>query len=241
MYPDTFQGQGFQRNIVMNGTPHLPAYIRQWWGDSRGRWEGNTLVIDVTNFSPKSAFQGLRENLHLIERWTRTVPDAFEYKVSVEDPTVWTAAWTAIQEFTKQSDADNKIDYQPRCYEGNYAQPSMMPGARLLELVYAEGRGPHPSTFDGATDFGGGEWVRRFPRCTSGTHLACVSDPSLALRSPYFPRLLRPRFIPASAARPSSHQPPSRADPPSRGSCAPAAVELASRAADRAVGFPFWR
>jgi hypothetical protein len=66
---DVGQGQGWQRNIVMNGSPHVPANIRQWYGDSRGHWEGNTLVIDVTNFSPKTEYRGSRENLHLVERW----------------------------------------------------------------------------------------------------------------------------------------------------------------------------
>src|SRR5215467_9850637 len=74
MFYDLNQGQGWQRNIVMNGSPHLPGGIRQWFGDSRGHWEGNTLVIDVTNFSPKTDFLGSRENLHLVERWTRTSP-----------------------------------------------------------------------------------------------------------------------------------------------------------------------
>ena len=64
MFYDVGQGQGWQRNIVMDGSPHVPASIRQWYGDSRGHWEGNTLVIDVTNFSPKTDFQGSRENLH---------------------------------------------------------------------------------------------------------------------------------------------------------------------------------
>jgi hypothetical protein len=63
-----------QRNIVMIGRPHLPATIRQWFGDSPGYWEGNTLVIDVTNFSPKTDYWRSRENLHLVERWTRTRP-----------------------------------------------------------------------------------------------------------------------------------------------------------------------
>ena len=72
---DVGQGQGWQRSIVMNGSPHLPASIRQWFGDSRGRWEGDTLVIDVTNFSPKTDYRGSRENLHLVERWTRTGAD----------------------------------------------------------------------------------------------------------------------------------------------------------------------
>jgi hypothetical protein len=74
----------------MDGSPHLPAGIRQWYGDSRGRWDGNTLVIDVTNFSPKTDFRGSRENLHLTERWTRTGPTTLEYVVTIEDPTVWT-------------------------------------------------------------------------------------------------------------------------------------------------------
>src|SRR5262249_24948888 len=72
IFYDVGQGQGWQRSIIMNGSPHLPAAVRQWYGDSRGHWEGNTLVIDVTNFSSKTDFQGSRENLHLVERWTRT-------------------------------------------------------------------------------------------------------------------------------------------------------------------------
>ena len=92
IFYDVGQGQGWQRNIVMNGSPHLPAAIRQWYGDSRGHWEGNTLVIDVTNFSPKTDFQGARENLHLIERWTRIDATTLAYEVKIEDPTVWTQA-----------------------------------------------------------------------------------------------------------------------------------------------------
>ena len=86
MFYDVGQGQGWQRNIVMNGSPHLPANIRQWYGDSRGHWEGNTLVIDVTNFSPKTDYQGSRENLHLVERWTRTGPTSLEYVVDHRRP-----------------------------------------------------------------------------------------------------------------------------------------------------------
>src|SRR5712671_769545 len=106
MFYDVGQGQGWQRNIVMDGSPHLPAGIRQWYGDSRGHWEGNTLVIDVTNFSPKTDFQGSRENLHVIERWTRTGPTTLEYTVTVEDPTVWTRPWTAKQDFIRQNDEE---------------------------------------------------------------------------------------------------------------------------------------
>jgi hypothetical protein len=157
IFYDVGQGQGWQRNIVMNGSPHLPANIRQWYGDSRGHWEGDTLVIDVTNFSPKTDFQGSRENLHLVERWTRTGPDSLEYAVTIEDPGVWTRAWTVKQEFTRQSEQANRIYYEPRCVEGNYAFPAMMLAARLEDVAFAEGRGPNPATKDNATDFVGVE------------------------------------------------------------------------------------
>jgi hypothetical protein len=148
MFYDVGQGQGWQRNIVMNGSPHLPASIRQWFGDSRGHWEGNTLVIDVRNFSPKTDFQGSRENLHLVERWTRTGPTSLEYAVTIEDPTVWTRPWTVKQEFTKQGDQDNRIYYEPPCIEGNYGLPGLLRGRRMEERAFAEGRGPDPATSD---------------------------------------------------------------------------------------------
>ena len=157
IFYDVGQGQGWQRNIVMNGSPHLPASIHQWYGDSRGHWEGNTLVIDVTNFSPKTDFQGSRENLHLVERWTRTGPTSLEYVVTIEDPTVWTRPWTVKQEFTRQNNQENRLYYEPRCIEGNYGLPGLMRGARVEEFAFAEGRGPHPATKDNATDFVGVE------------------------------------------------------------------------------------
>ena len=157
IFYDVGQGQGWQRNIVMNGSPHLPASIRQWYGDSRGHWEGATLVVDVTNFSTKTDFQGARENLHLIERWTRTDATTLEYEVTVEDPAVWTRPWTVKQEFTRQSDEANRVYYEPRCVEGNYAFPSMMKAARVEDLAFAQERGPNPATKDNATDFVGVE------------------------------------------------------------------------------------
>ena len=155
MFYDIGQGQGWQRNIVMNGSPHLPANIHQWYGDSRGHWEGNTLVIDVTNFSPKTDYQGSRENLHLVERWTRTGPTSLEYVVTIEDPTVWTRPWTVKQEFTRQSDQDNRIYYEPRCVEGNYGLPGLLHGTRIEDLAFAQGRSPDPATKDTATAFVG--------------------------------------------------------------------------------------
>ena len=148
MFYDVGQGQGGQRNIIMDGRPHLPPSIRQWYGDSRGRWEGNTLVIDVTNFSPKTDFQGSRENLHLIERWTRTGPTTLAYGVTVDDPTVWTRPWTAKQEFTRQSDEQNRLYYEPRCVDSNYGLAGLLRARRVEELAFKEGRGPDPRTLD---------------------------------------------------------------------------------------------
>ena len=157
MFYDVGQGQGWQRSIVMDGSPHLPSGIRQWYGDSRGHWEGNTLVIDVTNFSAKTDFQGSRENLHLVERWTRIGPTTLEYVVTIDDPTVWTKPWTVTQEFIGQSEQANRIYYEPRCNEGNYALPGLIRGARMQELAFEQGRGPDPATRDSATGISGAE------------------------------------------------------------------------------------
>ncbi|MDE2475503.1 MAG: hypothetical protein KGO48_10690 [Alphaproteobacteria bacterium] len=146
MFYDVGQGQGWQRNIVMNGSPHLPSNIRQWFGDSRGHWEGNTLVIDVTNFSAKTDFQGSRENLHVVERWTRTGPATLDYSVTVDDPTVWMRPWTAKQEFTLQSNEENRIYTEPRCIEGNYGLPGLLLGHRVEEQNFAKGKGADPRT-----------------------------------------------------------------------------------------------
>jgi hypothetical protein len=151
MFYDVGQGQGWQRNIVMSANPHLQASIRQWYGDSRGHWEGDSLVIDVTNFSPKTDYQGSRENLHLVERWTRTGPDTLAYEVTIEDSTVWTRPWTVRQEFVRQSDRENRIYYEPRCLEGNRSVASILLAARQAERAFAEGRGPDPATADNVT------------------------------------------------------------------------------------------
>jgi hypothetical protein len=157
IFYDVGQGQGWQRVIPMDGSPHLPSQVRQWWGDSRGHWEGNTLVIDVTNFSPQTDFLGSRENLHLIERWTRTGPTSLEYVVTVDDPTTWTKPWTAQQNMTRQSDQGNRIYKEPRCHEGNYGMLGLLAGARAGELAFSEGRGPDPATTGGGGGGLGGE------------------------------------------------------------------------------------
>jgi hypothetical protein len=151
IFYDVGQGQGWQRNIIMDGRPHLPASIRQWFGDSRGHWEGDTLVIDVTNFSPKTEVFGSRENLHLVERWTRTGPRTLAYEVTIEDPTVWTRPWTVKQEFSQQSNDENRFYAEPRCLEGNYGLPGLLHGRRVEDAAFAQGRGPDPATKDNVT------------------------------------------------------------------------------------------
>jgi hypothetical protein len=151
---DTGQGQGWQRVIPVGDRPHLPAGIRQRFGDPRGRWEGDTLVVEVTNFSPKYSFQAARENLRLVERFRRVNATTIEYSVTIEDPTTWTRPWTVKQELVQQDGQANRIYPEPRCHEGNYGLPSMLLGTRAEERAFAAGKGPDPATKDTATDFG---------------------------------------------------------------------------------------
>jgi hypothetical protein len=147
---DTGQGQGYQRIIYLSGS-HPPSNIRLRHGDSRGRWEGNTLVVETTNFSPKFLFRGAGENLKLVERFTRINARTLEYAVTITDPTVWTAPWTVKQELTMQSDEQNRIYYEPRCHEGNYGLPALLIGARMDEKAFKEGKGPDPASQDTAS------------------------------------------------------------------------------------------
>jgi hypothetical protein len=82
------------RIVPLDGRPH--GTIPQWMGDSRGHWEGSTLVVDTVNFNGKASFRGSDENLHLVERFTRTGRDTIEYQFTVKDPTVWTQSWSAV-------------------------------------------------------------------------------------------------------------------------------------------------
>ena len=117
------------RIIPTDGRPHLPANIRQWFGDSRGHWEGDTLVVETTNFTDKSSFRGSDENMKLIEKFTRTGPDTILYEFTVNDPTVFTKPWTAQVPMNKMQGPI--IEYA--CHEGNYAMSGMLAGARADE------------------------------------------------------------------------------------------------------------
>jgi len=122
------------RVIPMDGRPHLPQNIRQWMGDSRGRWDGNTLVVDTTNFTSKTTFRGSGENMHLVERFTRTGPDTLLYQFTVEDPQSFTKPWTAEIPMTRSQD----LIYEYACHEGNYSMFTTLSSARALEKSLEE-------------------------------------------------------------------------------------------------------
>ena len=135
-HEDGHRGGGY-RTIYMDGRPHLPPHIRQWLGHSIGHWDGDTLVVDTTNFSAGTSFYGASENLHLVERYTRAAPDLVMYEVTVEDPTVWgDTTWTVEIPLSIVDNKSNQI-YEAACHEGNYAMVSILAGARNLE---AQGR-----------------------------------------------------------------------------------------------------
>jgi hypothetical protein len=120
------------RIVRMNGQ-HLPKTIRRWMGDSVGRWEGDTLVIDTTNFTNKTRFRGSGENLHVVERLTRIDDKTLLYRFTIEDPDTWDRAWTG--EYTWP--VTSKPIYEYACHEANYALGSVLKGARRLEAEQA--------------------------------------------------------------------------------------------------------
>jgi hypothetical protein len=114
------------RIVPIDGRPHLPSRIRQYKGDSRGRWERGTLVIETTNFLRETSFRGSSANLHLVERLTRVDADTLLYEFTVSDPRTWTTPWTAAIPMKK---ADAPI-YEYACHEGNYSLRNILSGAR---------------------------------------------------------------------------------------------------------------
>lgn len=124
------------RIIAMNGRSHLPPTIRQWKGDSIGHWEGNTLVVDTTNFTDQTNFRGSGENLHLVERFTRVDADTLQYEFTVDDPASFTRPWTAAMTSTKTEGPI--LEYA--CNEGNYAMRNLLSAARAEEKKAAENK-----------------------------------------------------------------------------------------------------
>ena len=122
------------RIVPLDGRPHLADGIRQWHGDSRGRWEGDTLVVETSNYSPRGSLRGASENLRVVERYTRVSPEVIEWEITFEDPATWTRPWTAMIPLTNSGDAM----FEYACHEGNRALPGILAGARLLEKEAAE-------------------------------------------------------------------------------------------------------
>src|ERR1700686_518734 len=116
------------RIIRMNGV-HDPPNIRKLLGDSVGHWEGDTLVVDTTNFTNQTRFRGSSENLHVVERFTRTDAATILYRVTIDDPTTFTKPWTLEYPFL----ATKGPIYEYAGHEGNYAMPDILGGARLAE------------------------------------------------------------------------------------------------------------
>jgi hypothetical protein len=125
------------RIIPLDGRPHLGDGIRQWNGDSRGRWEGDTLVIETTNYSSRSDVQGATERLRVVERLTRSGPDTLDYQVTMDDPATWTKPWTALIRMKKTDDAV----YEYACHEGNYGMTGILSGHRAEEKAARERTG----------------------------------------------------------------------------------------------------
>jgi hypothetical protein len=132
------------RIIPLTDAPHVDDDIRQWYGDSRGHWDGDTLVVETKNFSPKSdtpvlalkALRGLGGEMHLVERFTRVGPDRLQYEVTVDNPAMWERPWTAMIPFSKSTDAI----YEYACHEGNHGMEGILAGHRAEERTSVPSR-----------------------------------------------------------------------------------------------------
>jgi len=123
------------RIIPLDTQPHIGKNIRQWFGDSRGKWEGDTLVVDTTNFADKASYRGSTDGLHLIERFTRINAETVRYEFTIDDPTTFTKRWTTS---IPMQHTDEQI-YEYACHEGNYGMVNLLSGARAQEKA-AEGK-----------------------------------------------------------------------------------------------------
>lgn len=122
------------RVVPLDGRPHVSNSIRQLMGDSRGRWDGNTLVVETTNFDGKAAFQGASDKMQLVERFTRVAPDVVMYEFTVTDPATFAQPWTARYPMVKNPEPI----YEYACHEGNYSMATILAGARAMEKAAAE-------------------------------------------------------------------------------------------------------
>jgi hypothetical protein len=117
------------RVFPIDASPHISRAIRQYHGDSRARWEGDTLVVDTTNFSPNANFRGAADHLHVVEKFRRVADDTIEYYITVDDPTVWSRPWTMMIPLKKTGEQM----FEFACHEGNYGLRGILSGARAQE------------------------------------------------------------------------------------------------------------
>lgn len=135
------------RIIPVDGSPHLPSNIRMWNGDSRGRWEGNTLVVDITNYNDKGdiatnaatgRIRGIAhsQELHVVERFTLANPDTLNYEVTITDPKVYSAPWKVVIPLTRDDDYQM---FEYACHEGNHAMPNTLSAGRTIDKAAGAG------------------------------------------------------------------------------------------------------
>ena len=117
------------RVITLNARPHAPSALRQWHGDSVGHWEGDTLVVDTTNYKPRSFMSASTEKLHVTERFTRTGADVLQYEITIDDPGTWTKPWSLTIPLRHSSHP--VLEYA--CHEGNVGLAGILAGARADE------------------------------------------------------------------------------------------------------------
>ena len=128
-----YMEMGGSRIIPLDGGPHISENIRQQHGNSRGHWDGDTLVVETTNYAPTSYFMGARDDLHLVERFTRVSEDVLQYEATITDTTTWAAPWTAMIPLRRSPD----VVFEYACHEGNIGMAGIMAGARALEQAEA--------------------------------------------------------------------------------------------------------
>jgi hypothetical protein len=127
------------RVIPLNGGKHIDSSIRQYLGDARGHWEGNTLVVETTNFTDKTPYRGSSEHLKLVERFTPLGPDTLEWSVTFEDPHTWTQPWTFAMNLTHD---ETQPLFEYACHEGNYGLANMLSAARAEEAAQTKAAAP---------------------------------------------------------------------------------------------------
>ena len=129
------------RMIPLDGRPHLPKQVGQWLGDSRGRWEGNTLVVDTSNFGDGRYWRGATSGMHLIERFTVTDPSTLKYEFTVDDPRTWTRPWSAEVQWPR---IEPPL-YEFACHEHNFGLMNAVKGTQLRLAEEAAKGGARPA------------------------------------------------------------------------------------------------